>query len=218
MRTAHRSRRSITPRSAFAGFRLIPADVGLHSALGRRNATAPHPIPSPILGTPTRTWPATTRRHRQCGRRLAGGCHGGWLGTGAPGAHLGPEPPQVTRQRSLPGRGLAADRGPAQEGVLPTAECLAQLHPVGPLTLGRIGTELEQEAVLAMRSRQRGRGCADGPCRVERGPVSGETRRQVVPVGTLEPCGTVAWSWTTLGEVQQQKHVGDQLLDRKSVV
>jgi hypothetical protein len=127
-----------------------------------------------------------------------------------PFLHLSPEPLESPGPFSLPWA-----RPPSQlacEQALAAAERFAQLHPVIALTLGRVGAEFELAAWRTIRSRSgdhRGRG---GPIRGEPLTVSGKTRRQRIAVGASQPSLAIAWPVPTLGQVQQQKHIGHELL------
>jgi hypothetical protein len=125
--------------------------------------------------------------------------------------HLLPEPLEVSREGSLPWGCSTPDAGAVHQGLLPVAERLAQLHPVGLFALGGIGAELERTTVLAVGPRLREPGHTDRPGGVEWRPVPSQARWQAVAIGPPEASfalGRVA----ALGQVQQEEHVGDQLL------
>jgi hypothetical protein len=125
---------------------------------------------------------------------------------------LPPEAPEVRWQRALPRRGPPPKRGSTDQYLLPAAERLCQLDAVVRFVLRGIGAEFEGASVFAIGSRLGGQGHADSTGRIETGPVAGKARWQEVPVRTLEPSVALARPPAAPGEVQQQKHVGQQLL------
>lgn len=87
--------------------------------------------------------------------------------------------------------------------MLPSAERLTQLRPVGFLALRWIGAQLKHAPLFAIRPRRCGPGHPHGKCRVKRYPFAGEAWRQVVAVGALKAASAVAWPRPALGEIQE---------------
>lgn len=92
------------------------------------------------------------------------------------------------------------------------AERLAQFRTVRLLPFGRVGAQVERatiQATAAGRVSRRGSHRAIG---LERQAVTPDARRHCVLVRSLEPLLDLARLLTPLGQVQQQQHIGDQLL------
>jgi hypothetical protein len=100
----------------------------------------------------------------------------------------------------------------ADQSLLSAAECFAELSAVVGLAFGWIGAELEGTAMPAVGSRLGGCRHADASGRVEGRSVSGEARRQVIPVGAAQTTVAVAGLHPAFGKVQQQEDIGDKLL------
>jgi hypothetical protein len=116
----------------------------------------------------------------------------------------GPRPPALPRRRPTPAPPLA------HEYALAAAERLAQLDPVIAFALRRVRAELERTARLAVGAGFRGHD--DGASGVEWMPFSTKAQCQMVAVCALKPSMAVAGPIPTVSEVQQEKHVRNELL------
>ena len=90
-----------------------------------------------------------------------------------------------------------------QHHLLIPAEGPAKLHPVGRSPPRGIGAKPEVAAILAVRAGDAGASCPDWPIGVQEGPVPGETRRQIRPVGEAKPAIVIIWPVAPFGQVEQ---------------
>lgn len=117
-------------------------------------------------------------------------------------AQFSPEAPEPPFRHLLPWRRPRTKCPRREKPLLPAAERFTELLPVRLRAFQRVGAEAELAFGCAGGAR-RGIACrAYRPARFERGPVLGDARREVVPVGALKSLVAVAdAALASLGEI-----------------